>query len=53
MEPVRPFFIVSVDFCGEGDAPSAATLIDSAGNLSGTAAGGGLAHGGTIFELTH
>jgi len=38
--------------CSDGVAAEGTMIMDSAGNLFGTAAGGGTAHGGTVFEFT-
>jgi uncharacterized repeat protein (TIGR03803 family) len=37
----------------DGDAPVAALVMDTAGNLYGTTAGGGAYGGGTAFEVSH
>ena len=37
----------------DGDAPVAALVMDTVGNLYGTTAGGGAYGGGTAFELSH
>lgn len=37
----------------DGDIPSAAVILDTAGNIYGTTAGGGPNDPGTVFELTH
>jgi uncharacterized repeat protein (TIGR03803 family) len=38
---------------GDGFIPLGALVLDSAGNLYGTTAGGGVYGGGTVFEITH
>jgi uncharacterized repeat protein (TIGR03803 family) len=37
----------------DGGRPNAALIFDSAGNLYGTAAGGGTGNNGVVFKLTH
>jgi len=40
-------------FAPDGAFPSDAVIMDSSGNLYGTASGGGASNDGTIFELAH
>ena len=40
------------DGCPDGAGPEAGLILDSSGNLFGTAAFGGIDGGGTLFELT-
>ncbi len=39
-------------YCADGTAPAAGLIMDAAGNLYGTAYGGGNPGGGVVFELT-